>query len=86
MAFESGVVPDESRSIVIILVYKDKGKKTDCKNFRSFSLLRIVGKIYVKVVVMEIVSRLTEGLRDDEQGGFRSWRGWIDQIFTKAIR
>ena len=29
-----------------------------------------------------MVRRVTGVLIDDEQGGFREWRGCIDQIFT----
>ena len=25
---------------------------------------------------------MTEGLSDDEQGGFRAGRGYVDQVFT----
>ena len=33
-------------------------------------------------ILVEKVCRVTEDLIDDEQGGFRSGRGRIDQIFT----
>ena len=39
MAFESGVVPEDWRCVVIIPLYKGKGEKTECKNYRSISLL-----------------------------------------------
>ena len=38
MAFESGVVPEDWRSAVIVLLYKVKGKRTECKNYRGISL------------------------------------------------
>ena len=31
---------------------------------------------------MDRVRRVTDGLTDDEEGGFRSKRGYVDQIFT----
>ena len=31
---------------------------------------------------MDRVRRVTEGLIDDDQGGFRAGRGCVDQIFT----
>ena len=39
MAFESGVVPEDWRSAVIIPLYKDKGKKTELRNYRGIRLL-----------------------------------------------
>ena len=56
------------------------GKGNDCKNYRSISLLNVVGKIYAGIVI-DRVCRLTGGLIDDKQGGFREGRGCIDQIF-----
>ena len=46
MAFESGVVSKDWRSALIVLLYKGKGVRTECKNYRGISLLTIVGKIY----------------------------------------
>ena len=44
MAFESGTVPWDWRSAVIIPLYKGKGEKTGCKNYRN--LLNVFEKIY----------------------------------------
>ena len=41
----------------------------------------MVGKIYVGILI-DRVHRVTVGLTDDEQGGFRAERGYVDQIFT----
>ena len=45
MTFESGIVPEDWRSAVRVLLYKGKGEGTECKNYRSISLLSVVGKI-----------------------------------------
>ena len=45
MVFESGVVPDDWRSATIFLRYKGKREKTECKNYKSISLLGVTGKI-----------------------------------------
>ena len=41
----------------------------------------MVGKIYVGILV-DRIRRMTVGLIDDEQRGFRSGRGCLDKIFT----
>ena len=46
MAFESGVVPEDWKSAVIIPQYKGKGERTECKTYRGISLLSVDGKIY----------------------------------------
>ena len=85
MAFESGVVPEDWKSAVTVPLYKGKGEKTECKNFRDMSLLSVIGKIYAGILV-DRVRRVTGGLTDDEQGDFRAGRGCEDQIFTLKHR
>ena len=34
----SGVVPEDWRSAVIVKMYKGKGERTECKNYRGISL------------------------------------------------
>ena len=51
MAFESSVAPEDLRSAVIVLLYKGKGERIECKNYRGISLLRADGKIYAGILV-----------------------------------
>ena len=80
-AFVEGKVPKDWRRAIIVPLYKGKGGKGSCRNYRGISLLSIVGKIYAGILI-ERVRRVTEGLIGEEQGAFRSGRGCIDQIFT----
>ena len=66
---------------MIVLLYKGKGERTECKNYRGISLLSVAGQIYAGTLV-DKVHRVTGGLIDDEQGGIRAGRGCVDQIFT----
>ena len=84
IAFENGVVPEDWRSAVIVPLCKGKGQRNECKNYRDISLLSVVGKIYVGLLMrVDRVRRVTGGLVDDEQVGFRSvgFR-YVDQILT----
>ena len=42
MAIESGVVPEDWRSAVTFPLYMGKGERTEFKNYRGISLLRII--------------------------------------------
>ena len=79
--FESGIVPNDWKNAVIVPLYKGKGEKGECKNYRGISLLSVVGKVYASILA-ERVRKITESLMDDEQGGFRKGRGCVDQIFA----
>ena len=81
MAFESGGVPEDWISAMIAPLYKSKGEKTEGKNYKGISLLSVVGKIYAGILV-DRVCKVTEGLIDDVQGGFRAGRDYVDQIFN----
>ena len=80
MAFESDVVAEDWRSVIVPL-YKGKGEWTQCKNYRCIGLISVVRKIYMGILV-DRVHRMTENLFDDDKGGFREGRGCVDQIFT----
>ena len=83
--FESGGVPEEWRSAVIVPLYKGKGERTECSNYRGICLLSVVGKIYARILA-DSVCKVTEGLIDDEQGRFRTWRGCRSHLHPKADR
>ena len=51
MAFESGVVPEDWKSAVVVPLCKGKRERNECKNYRGISLLSVVVKIYVGILV-----------------------------------
>ena len=66
-AFMEGIVQRDWRRAVIVPLYKGKGDKGNCRNYRGISLLSVVGKIYAGILV-ERARRVTEGLIGEEQG------------------
>ena len=74
IAFESGVMPEHWRSAV--LFHFTKVKERDL----SVRTVKCGWKIYAGIV--DIVRRMTGGLIDDEQRGFRVGRWCVGQIFT----
>ena len=49
---------------IIVPIYKGKGDRSECKNYRGISLLSIPGKVYGRILI-EKVSSLTEGLIEE---------------------
>nr|XP_053651035.1 protein cycle-like isoform X4 [Cherax quadricarinatus] len=78
---EEGKVPRDWQRACIVPLYKGKGDKRECKNYRGISLLSVPGKVYGRVIIERIKSK-TEKRIADEQGGFRKGRGCVDQVFT----
>jgi len=50
-------------------VYKGKGDKSECGNYRGIRLLSIPGKVYGKILIGR-VQEIINGKVSEEQGGF----------------
>ncbi|XP_051973121.1 probable RNA-directed DNA polymerase from transposon BS isoform X1 [Xyrauchen texanus] len=79
--WEEGAVPQDMRDATIITLYKNKGDRSDCNNYRGISLLSIVGKAFGRVVLNRLQS-LAERVYPEAQCGFRAGRSTIDMIFS----
>ena len=67
--------------IYIVPIYKGKGDRSECKNYRGISLMSIPGKVYGRILIEKVCS-LTERLIGEDQCRFRSGRGCVDQMFV----
>lgn len=81
LCFEKGRVPVEWKDACIVPLYKGKGDRAECGNYRGISLLSVVGKVYGRVLIGRI-RKGTGGSIDDVQGSFRCGRSCVDQIFA----
>ncbi|CAH1226359.1 CD209 [Branchiostoma lanceolatum] len=79
--WKEGAVPQDMRDSKIVTLYKNKGERSDCNNYRGISLLSVVGKVYAKVVLARL-QRLAERVYPESQCGFRANRSTIDMIFS----
>ena len=48
--WQKGTLPQDLRDAVIVSLYKNKGEKSDCSNYRGISLLSIAGKILARTL------------------------------------
>jgi len=65
----------------LIVKIPKKGDLTNCDNWRGITLLSIPSKVFCRVILCRIRDQVDRLLRE-EQAGFRSLRGCIDQIFA----
>lgn len=63
-----------------VVVYKNKGDKSDCNNKRNISLLSSVGKVF-SLRGPKQATKYREKVNPESQCGFRSKRSTIDMIF-----
>ncbi len=58
-------------------LYKGKGNRGECNDYRGMSLLSVPGKIYGRIL-NERMMKITDKSVGDEQGGFWKGRGCVD--------
>ena len=76
----TGTVPQEFKDAKITTLYKQKGDRGDCNNYRGISLLSVTGKVIAKLVLNRL-HKLAEELYPESQCGFRPGRSTTDMIF-----
>ena len=79
--WKEGEVPQDMRDAKIITLYKNKGARHDCNNYRRISLLSIIGKLISRVLLPRL-QVLAERIYPESQCGFRSQRSTMDMIFS----
>jgi hypothetical protein len=78
--WSTGTVPQEFKDAKITTLYKQKGDRGDCNNYRGISLLSVTGKVIAKLVLNRL-QKLAEDLYPESQCGFRPCRSTTDMIF-----
>ena len=66
--WQEGAVPQDTRDSTIITLYKNKGERNDCNNYRGISLLSIVGKVFARVILIRL-QKLAERIYLESQCG-----------------
>ena len=79
--WESGHIPQDMRDAKIVTLYKNKGDRSDCNNYRGISLLSIVGKAFARVVLARLQT-LAQNVYPESQCGFRAGRSTMDMVFS----
>ena len=76
--WKEGAVPQDTRDANIVTLYKNKGERSDCNNYRAIYLLSTVNKVFARVILV----RLAERVYPESQCGFRAERSTIDMVFS----
>ena len=80
MVWRTGVAPEDWQRAILVPIHK-KSSRRKCGNYRGISLLSIPGKVFARIL-NDRVRLMTDNRLLEEQAGFRSGRGCIDQIFV----
>ena len=58
--WENGTLPQDLRDAVIVSLYKNKGEKSDCSNYRGTTLLSIAGKILARALLNRLIPTIAQ--------------------------
>ena len=59
-AWRTETIPENWRNSLLVVLYKEKGPKNDCSNYRGISLLSVVGKILSCIIFKRIDLHLAD--------------------------
>ena len=79
--WEEMMMPDDFCDALIVSLYKKKGSKSNCRNYRGISLLSVAGKIFAQIILNRLIT-VSEQTLPKAQCGFRLGRSTVDMIFT----
>jgi len=74
-------MPLDWKKGIILPLYKGKGSRRQCKNYRGITLLSTPGKVFALTLLAWIKTKLLE-VRCPEQSGFTPRRPTVDRIVT----
>ena len=58
--WEKETLPQDLKEAVIVSLYKHKGEKSDCYNYRGITLLSIAGKILARVLLNRLILMIAQ--------------------------
>ena len=53
-------IPKDLCDATIIFIYKNKGSRADCGNYRGISLLSIAGKVLARILLTRLINKVSE--------------------------
>ena len=80
--WEQGLVPQDLRDAIMVSLYKNKGVKSDCSNYRGITLLSIAGKVLARLMLNRLIPTIAEENAPESQCGFWDNRGTTDMVFV----
>src|SRR6218665_818597 len=77
--WSDGVITQDWKKGIILPIYKGKGSRRDCKNYRWITLLSCPWKLFAHILFARVKDKLIAARRK-EQSGFTPHRSTVEQI------
>ena len=80
---DTGEIPEDWLTGMIIPIYKNKGSKEDANNYRGITLLSCVGKLFTSILNQRLTEFCDQNVIIKEiQAGFRKGYSTLDNIYV----
>ena len=66
--WHSGTIPPDWKRGLVIPIWKDKGDRQDCNNYRRITLHSVPGKVLAHMLLMRVRSHLLKYQRSEQSG------------------
>ena len=83
-AWNTGIIPTDWKRGLVVHLWKGKGDRQGCNNYRGVMLLSVPGKVFARIVLDRVHHHLLEHQRP-EQSGFTPKRSTIDRILALRV-
>ncbi len=68
-AWNTGIIPADWKRGLVVPLWKGKGDRQDCNNYRGVMLLSLLGKVFARIIIDRVCHHLLEH-QCPEQSGF----------------
>ena len=82
--WNTGIISTEWKRGLVVPLWKGKGDRQDCNNYRGVTLLSVPGKVFARIIIDRVHHHLLEH-QHPEQSGFRPKRSTIDHILALRV-
>ena len=83
-AWKTGMIPTDWKSGLVVPLWKEKGDRQECNNYRWVTLLSVPGKVFARIILDRVHHHLPEH-QHPEQSGFPPNRSTIDYILARWV-
>ncbi|KAG0715480.1 Craniofacial development protein 2 [Chionoecetes opilio] len=82
--WQSGTIPPDWKRGLVVPIWKGKGDRQDCNNYRGTTLLSVPGKVLAHLLLTRIRSHLVKHQRP-QQSGFTPGKSTTDRILALRV-
>ena len=82
LSWEDNPIPQDWIDGILVSLFKGKGLKSVCDDYRGITLLESAGKVLARLLLNRLMHFVCPTVIPEAQSGFRAGRGTMDMVFS----